>query len=366
MQLDSNLSSLGYGPFFSDALDHVSTLLARRDLVAARVVSHLGALVAIAGARSTHAELSGRLAYELAPHERPTVGDWLAIADGARADDRAVIHAVLRRRTALIRRAAGTRGEPQAVAANVDLFGIVTSANRDANPRRVERYLAALAETGAAAVVIVNKSDLGSAAELATITAHLAPSALATPIIATSATSVAGVEPLRRLLAPGRTLALIGMSGVGKSSLVNTLVGAERQEVVPIDENDRGRHTTTRRELVPLPGGALLVDTPGMRIFGLAADDGGVASGFADISELAAACRFGDCRHASEPGCAVLAALADGTLAPARLASFRKLDREAQAYEARHNPTQAAQVRQRWKSIHVAHRARAKLDPKRR
>lgn len=346
------LSSLGYDSFFSS---HVP-----ENLTPARVVSNLGALVQLAGACSTHAELSGRLRHELVDHERPTVGDWVAIADGARPDDRAVIHHVLPRRTVLIRRAAGNRGERQAVAANVDTFAIVTSGNRDASPRRLERYLSAIAESGAAPVVVLNKVDLCTPAERDATLTRLARAALDVPILSTSATHDEGIEGLRALIAPGRTLALIGMSGVGKSSLINRLLGVELQPVLPIDENDRGRHTTTRRELLPMPGGGLLIDSPGMRVFGLADDEGGLTSTFADVEALADACRFRDCTHAAEPGCAVVAAVDDGTLDAARLRAFHKLTREAAASAARHDPRAAAAQRQKWKVIAVAQRARYK------
>jgi ribosome biogenesis GTPase len=205
--LDLNLSALGYGPFFSDSLADVSSFLVRPDLVAARGLN-LGSLVVIAGARSTHAELCGRLRHELAGVDRPTVGDWVAIADGATAADHAVIHHVLPRRTARVRRAAGTRGEPQAVAANVDTFGVVTSANRDANPRRLERYLAAIADSGADAVVVINKVDLSTPDEVAAVTTRWpARSALDLPIIATSAATGDGTDGLARLISPGRTIA---------------------------------------------------------------------------------------------------------------------------------------------------------------
>jgi ribosome biogenesis GTPase len=361
------LESLGYGPF-SDSFRSIS--LARPDLVPARVISHLGAQVLVAGGFAGRAELSGRLRHELASIDRPTVGDWVAVAPGARPDELAVIHHMLPRRTVLFRRAAGTRGEPQAVAANVDTFLVVTSANRDANPRRLERYLAAIADGGAAAVVVINKVDLCSADDAAAVAARLRGSTRGLPIVAVSARTGEGFDALAALVRPGQTLALVGMSGVGKSSLVNRLLGDDRQEVLPIDHNDRGRHATTRRELLILPGsgilpgGGILIDTPGMRSFGLADDEGGVAAGFDDVLDAAAACRFRDCRHAGEPGCAVVTAIEDGTLDEGRVVAFHKLDREAAAAALRRDPVAAAHEKRRLRAKNMAFRARAKIDPK--
>jgi ribosome biogenesis GTPase len=354
-----HLPSLGYGPSFS----HAFSSLDRNDLIPARVAAHLGPQLLLAGAPNERAELAGRLRHELADAERPTVGDWVAISPGARVDDLAIVHAVLPRRTVLRRRAAGTRGEDQVVAANVDTFFVVTSANRDANPRRLERYLAAIADGGASATIVINKSDLCRPHELAALTDTLAVSARAAPIVTVSALTRSGLDALA--IAPGTTVAFVGMSGVGKSSLLNALLGDARQDVLPIDGDDRGRHATTRRELVVLPTGGIVIDTPGMRSFGLVEDDGGLADGFADVLAFATHCRFRDCRHEGEPGCAIAAAIDEGTLDPARVAALDKLGREAAAAERRRDPVLAARSKQRWKAIHVAQRARARSDPKR-
>jgi ribosome biogenesis GTPase / thiamine phosphate phosphatase len=347
----------GYGPFFSDSF----RLLARPDLIPARIVGVDRASFQLAGSRAERAELSGRLRHELAPHERPTVGDWVAVTDDAQ---RAIIQAVLPRRTALYRRAAGLTGDAQAIAANVDVVLIVTSANRDANPRRVERYLAVVRDSGAAPVVVVNKIDLGG--DVSGMVAELEAVCAGAPLVAVSAATGDGVEALRAMVGVDCTVGLIGMSGVGKSSLVNRLLGREIQAVAGIDDDDRGRHTTTRRELLELPGGGLLIDTPGMRELGLVDDGGGVEASFDDVSALAAACRFADCSHGREPGCAVQAAIDGGDLDPDRLASYRKLLRELAAAERRGNPLAQARERQRWKVIHAARRARGKVEPKHR
>jgi len=350
-----SLVSLGYGPYFSAQLE----LLDRPDLVPARLLSegrdvcHLGGTVAALG------ELSGKLRRELGPLDRPAVGDWVAVADDGH---RAIIHRVLDRRSALLRRAAGSSGAGQVVAANVDLFFVVTSANLDFNPRRLERYLAAVWDSGASPVVVLNKIDL--AGDLDALAAELEAVALGVPIARVSATTGAGLDELRAHLAPGLTIALIGSSGVGKSSIINRLLGDDSLAVQGLRNDDKGRHTTTRRELLLLPGGGILIDTPGMRELGLIEDAGGIDASFADIAELAAGCRFADCGHDAEPGCAVTAAIATGELPADRLASYRKLLREVAAAERLRDPAKARRSKQRWKAIHMAMRARKKVDPK--
>jgi ribosome biogenesis GTPase len=361
VQLDfiESLDSLGYCISFSQPFQQ----LARADLVPARVVSHVGSRLVVAGASSARAELSGRLRHQLSPVEQPTVGDWVALAPGA-PDGVAIIHHVLPRRTLLVRRAAGKRVEPQAVAANVDVFLVVTSANGDANARRIERYLAAIADSGAEAAVVVNKIDLCAPGELTQLTADLTPSLRGHPVIGVSAATGDGLGGVADIVQPGRTIALVGMSGVGKSSLANRLLDQSHQRVLPIDDNDRGRHATTRRDLLVLPGGGLLIDTPGMRTFGMIEDDGGLAAGFDEVLDAAAACRFRDCRHAGEPGCAVTAAIDDGSLAEDRVRAYHKLEREVAAAELRTNPVTRLREKQRIRARTMALRARGKVDPK--
>jgi ribosome biogenesis GTPase len=355
----SNLASWGYRPADSAAFSQ----LARPDLVPARVISDLGAqleLIDAAGAIRT-AHPNGRLRH--AAHDRPTIGDWVAIQN-AGGDGDTVIVEVLPRRTRLVRRAAGRRADAQVVAANVDTFFVVTSANRDASPRRLERYLTAVWDSGAVPVLIVNKAELVAPDELAAALDELARVAPGVAILAISAHTGAGVEALAPYLRPGQTVALVGSSGVGKSSLVNRLLGHAQQDVRPIDANDRGRHATTRRELFALPSGGLVIDTPGMRELGLVDHGGGLDDAFAEVTELAASCRFRDCQHRGEPGCAVDAAVAGGTLDPARRDGMHKLEREIAAMERLRDPALAREQRDRWKAIHKSQRARAKVDPK--
>jgi ribosome biogenesis GTPase len=345
------LEDLGFGPYFASQFAHLER--ARPGLVAARIAADGAGIYHLLGCRARLGELSGRLRHELSGVDRPAVGDWVAVADDA---DRAVIHHLLRRRTAMIRRAADTDATAQLIAANVDVFCLVTSANRDLNPRRIERYLTAVWESGANPVIVLNKVDLVD--DLAPLIRAISSVALGVPTVEASALTGVGIDALRAHVGRGTTVGLVGSSGVGKSSLINRLVGRELQHVSDIREDDaRGRHTTTRRELVPLPGGGVLVDTPGMRELGLLEDDGGIDAAFSDIAEIAQACRFNDCLHESEPGCAVQAALYAGLLSSERLLSYRKLQREIAAAERRRDPILAANERRRWKTIHKELRA---------
>jgi ribosome biogenesis GTPase len=254
----------------------------------------------------------------------------------------------------VIRRAPTDRSAPeQILAANVDLLLVVTSLNHDFNPRRLERYLALAWSSGAAPILVLNKADLAEDIEAAvTLVEGLAGGV---PVHAVSATTGHGLVELASRLVDGRTVALIGSSGVGKSTLVNALAGEELEATAQIREADgRGRHTTSRRHLVRVPGRGLILDTPGMRELGLADDDGGLDATFADIDTLAAGCRFGDCRHEQEPACAVRQAIADGSLDPARLASRRKLDRESARVERHNDPRARAERKRQNRLMHSA------------
>jgi len=349
-----SLELLGFGPYFSAQYSQLN----RPDLVPARIAADGRDSFPLRGCRASLGELSGRLRHQLKPLGRPVVGDWVAVADGV---ERAVIHHVFERRTALIRRAAGKAGGGQVVAANVDLFLIVTAADRDFNLRRLERYLTAVWDSGAAPVVVLNKIDLGG---IDALTQAIDSVALGVPAVLVSARTGDGTDALRAHLCRGTTVAFVGSSGVGKSSLINRLLGGEVQSTKSLRKDGRGRHATTRRELIVLPGGGILIDTPGMREFGLIEDTGGIDAGFADIAALAEQCRFSDCGHEGEPGCAVEATVAAGELDAARLAGYLKLQREIAAAERRRDPALAGRAKRRWKSIHKAYRARSKIDPK--
>jgi len=267
--------------------------------------------------------------FEFAASDRsdfPAVGDWVA-AELLEGEARAVIHNVLPRRTALIRKEAGARSDGQVIGANVDVLFIVNSLNEDFNLRKIERYLIAAWESGANPVILLTKADLcANAEEYIALAEGIAPGV---PVHAVSAQKQAGKELLEQYLLPGVTAAIVGSSGVGKSTLLNWLAGDERQAVQAIREDDaRGRHTTTHRQLFLLESGALLMDTPGMRELQLWESDRGWGAAFADIEELAAACRYRDCSHSSELGCAIQEALDSGALDAERYANYLKTQRE--------------------------------------
>jgi ribosome biogenesis GTPase len=317
------LASLGFSSFFESAF----VTHAADGLEPARVaVEHRSEYVLCTEAGELHAELAGRLRHESVVREaRPVVGDWVAFRptpDGARA----VIHAVLPRRAAFVRGAAGTTTEAQVVAANVDVVFLLCATGADFNPRRVERYLTLARSSGAEPVLVLTKVDLADPLDASLAELHaLAGGA---PVHAVSSVTGEGVSALGRYLPIGTTVALLGSSGAGKSTLANRLAGGERLATGQLGVDGRGMHTTTRRELVVLPDGGVLLDTPGMRELRLWDAEEGLERTFVEVTDAARDCRFGDCAHDGEPGCAVREALERGDIDPERWASYVKLERE--------------------------------------
>ena len=344
---------------WSDRLQNDFAPYAAEGLVPARiVVTQRGGYRVITEVGELDARATGPLMKAASDIARPTAGDWVAL-EARPGETTALVRHVLPRTTAFIRKASGPRAGAQVVAANVDVALLVASLNANLNPRRLERYLATTHESGAQPVIVLTKSDL--AEFLAEDVAEIEAIALGAPVLALSAKTGQGLEALDGYLRPGQTAVLLGSSGAGKSTLLNVLAGEERmatREVRAAD--DRGRHTTTHRELVLLPSGALILDTPGMREMGLWDADDGVAATFADIEALAAQCKFRDCGHGDEPGCAVQAAIEAGGLDPGRLYSFDKLQAELAHDRRRQDPIAALEHRKVWASRHKAGQARTK------
>jgi ribosome biogenesis GTPase / thiamine phosphate phosphatase len=344
---------------WSDTLQQQFHTHATRGLEPARViVQQRGLYVLATPTGEATAQLSGRFTHEAEAGAYPVAGDWVAAAVRS-AEASATIHHVLPRRSAFVRKAVGGGGGAQVVAANVDVAFLVASLNADLNPRRIERYLATAWESGAAPVVVLTKADLCEDCDAQQ--ARIERVAMGVPVHVVSAVTGQGLAELAACFAAGQTAALLGSSGVGKSSLVNALAGTTLMATQAIREDDaRGRHTTTHRQLVLLPSRRLVLDTPGMRELGLWDAEAGVATTFADIETLVTECRFRDCAHGAEPGCAVRAALADGSLDEGRWRSYAKLQREAARFARRGDPRQQAELRKVWIKRAKAYRAQKK------
>lgn len=347
---------------WSDALQRELDSLDLAGLVPGRVtVQQRGRYRLATADGDLDAEVAGRLRHRIAAGEAemPVAGDWVA---AAASGGTALIQHVLPRRSAFTRLAAGP-GAPtaQVVAANVETAFLTASLNADLNLRRLERYLATAYESGAAPVFVLTKADLCPDVEGAVETVEAI--AFGAPVIAVSAVTGGGLEALRARLAPGETAVVLGSSGVGKSTLVNALAGGAVMATGAIREDDaRGRHTTTHRELILLPGGGLILDTPGMRELALWDAEAGVSAAYADLEALFPHCRFRDCAHRTEPGCAVQAAIAAGELDEGRLRGWRKLQREV-AYEARKDdPVARSEAVKVWIRRAKANRARKAME----
>jgi ribosome biogenesis GTPase len=339
------LDNLGWSTAL--AVDHAPHAALGR--VPARVMAEdRGSYVVRTPTGEGRAAITGRFRHETGgdPSLFPAVGDWVAIDGGP---DEGAIHAILPRRTAIVRQASGKRTAGQVVGANVDIVFVVVSLNLDLNLRRLERYLAVAWESGARPVVVLSKADLVD--DPGALLADVERIAIGAEILTVSAVDGRGIDEIRALIGTGQTVAFVGSSGVGKSTLLNRLAGEERAAVKEIREDDaRGRHTTTRRQLHILPDGGLILDTPGMRELALW-DAEGVEQSFPDVDELVASCRFGNCQHNGEPGCAIAAALASGALDRPRYDAWLKLEREARHQVRRVSALARNEERRKWKAI---------------
>jgi ribosome biogenesis GTPase len=330
------LSALGFGPFFEAQVSEEE----RATLVAGRAVADRGRRLSVRfedGERLV--TFPGRL--RAAGSEVPTVGDFVLAVPG----EEPAVARVLRRSTKLSRRAAGRVESEQVLAANVDLVFVVHGLDGGVKARRLERELAAVHASGAAPVVLLTKADLADDEdEVSEFVEEAVAASGGAAVLAASGRTGLGVDAIRAFLAPGRTGVFVGPSGAGKSTLVNALLGAEVQAVEEVRERDaRGRHATTGRRLFALPGGGAVIDGPGIRELKLW-DAAGIAGVFEEVAALAAACRFRDCRHEDEPGCAVREAIGGGRLDPERLESFHKLAAEVRAAEARRGDAEQARA----------------------
>ncbi len=346
------LEALGWDARWASAFEQLED----DNLIPARVAAqHRGSYVVWSGGGELRARAAGRMFYE---HEVgapiPAVGDWVAVT---RADGDATITSMLPRRSAFVRKRAGLGSTEQVLAANVDAAFLLAGLDDDFSLRRIERYITTAWDSGAEPVVVLTKSDLCPDVPAAVLAVESV--AIAVPVHAVSNVTGEGLEAIDRHLGAGRTVVLLGSSGVGKSTMLNRLAGAELMQTAEVAADGTGRHTTTHRELVRLPGGGLVIDTPGLRE--LQFWEGDLSAAFEDIEALAADCRFRDCAHVHEPGCAVLSAVDQGTLELGRLRSWRKFQRELESIAARTDRRLRLARKKRWKQMAFNPRQRPRL-----
>ncbi len=323
------LSALGFGPFFEKQISTENIILAR---IAAE---HRGGYHVWSNVGKGFAQLAGRLTRKSEGETFPGVGDWVTLKSPPGPGQTSIIESVLDRRTVFIRGAAGRQVHGQVVAANIDIVFAVCGLDSDYNLRRIERYLARIWASGAQPVVILNKADICE--NIDERIAEVEAVCFGVEVLVTSAIRSEGLEEIRPYILPGVTAAFVGSSGAGKSTLINALLGEERMATKKVSARDgRGCHTTTHRQLIAVSQGGLLIDTPGMRELQLF-DEEGIGTVFSDIEELSAQCRYRDCSHESEPGCAIREAVSTGEIPAERLEHYLKLEKEAHAYEIRHD-----------------------------
>ncbi|HEX9153377.1 MAG TPA: ribosome small subunit-dependent GTPase A [Candidatus Saccharimonadales bacterium] len=350
MKTENKLLNLGFSDRFIDEA------AAYPDLFLGRVVAQYKDLyrVVTSGAELS-AEVSGKMRYssdELSDY--PAVGDFVLVDREDALHGNAIIHKVLARKSVFLRKAAGTSHDVQVVAANIDVVFICMSLNNDFNTRRLERYLSISWDSGASPVIILTKSDLAN--DLSEVLSEISKVALGADVVVTSSVTKDGYDAILKYITPGQTVAFIGSSGVGKSTLINRLLGKDIIDTREVRQDDKGRHTTTKRELIIIPNGGAVIDTPGMRELGI--ESANLTRAFSDISDLADKCRFKDCRHESEPGCAVRKAIEDGAIDQERLYSYRKLKKEAKYEGLTSKQIEKAKIDEMYSSFDGAKNAR--------
>ena len=350
-----DLNRLGWNPFFEAHFEPFRN----RDFLPARIaLEHRRTYLVYGEHGELSAEVSGKFRNDAAERGRfPAVGDWAAIRSRPE-EGKATIHALLPRKSSFSRKAVLAGGpaygpgktEEQVLAANVDTAFLVSGLDGDFNPRRIERYLTLVWDGGATPVIVLNKADVCT--DIGTYVAKVESVAWGVPIHPVSALENQGLDVLLEYLGRAKTGALLGSSGVGKSTLINAFLGEERQQVGAVRESDsRGRHITSHRELILLPGGGAIIDNPGLRELQLWGDEDGLKGAFSDIEELAGLCRFRDCGHQREPGCAIRQALEDGTLDPGRWQGYLKLKKELRFLTTRQDQKAHLAEKAKWKKI---------------
>ncbi|PEL13264.1 ribosome small subunit-dependent GTPase A [Bacillus sp. AFS017336] len=337
-----NLEQLGWKESFGE-MD--------QNTVVARVISEQRQIYKLHdGENELTGEVSGKFQFQAnVKSDYPSVGDWVVI-EPLNGENKAIIQKVLPRLSQFSRQSAGIKIEEQVVAANIDYVFLVMALNNDFNIRRLERYLLVAYDSGASPIIVLTKKDLCN--DLPGKMAEVEEIAFGVPIFSVNSTNGEGIEELKQLISLGKTVSLLGSSGVGKSTLLNALIGELKQITQDVREgDDRGKHTTTHRELFFLPSGGMVIDTPGMRELQLWGGEEHISSTFTDIEELAKSCKFSDCTHSKEPDCAVNRAIENGDIEPERLTSYRKLMKELAYAERKQDASLARQEREKWKKV---------------